>query len=362
MKILIISDLFEIEKDKTIPSVVKDFAKGFLDFGHEVFVLRPNFLINSIIRKHKIIKNGEYFVQNIRIFNRNFFLPFLKEDKKFLKFLNSLDFDLIISHMPSGHLYKDLINKTLKKPTISIVHQSDYRVLADFKYCFFKKRLKKALLNSNLIGARNVFLKNYFKADFLLPSYIEKEFVLEKKKKPFEKKLKILTLSKLIKRKNIDLIIKALKKVDFDFQFDIFGEGKEKRRLEKLIEKYDLNNKIKIYPYIEHKKIYDLLDDYDIFALVSKNETFGLSYLEALSRGLIVIGTKDTGIDGVVEDNKNGFLINPIEKDLESVMNKIFNLNKEEKEKLSENSISSIKEKYTKEKVMEEYLKKIARF
>jgi len=361
MKILIISDLFEIKKDCTIPSVVGDFAKAFIKSGHDIVVIRPNFLFNSFLRGRKFAKTGKYYSEGITIYNRNFFLPFVFENKKFSSFLKCENFDLIISHMPSGHIYAALINQKLKLKHIAIIHNSDYRVLSEFKYSFyFKNRLKKSLEKAKT-GARNRTLAAKTKAAFILPSFIEKENILNEKAKQFDgKKLKIITLSKLIKRKNIDLIIKALSQVSFDFEYSIYGEGSEQKHLEKLIEKYDLKNKIKIYPYYKHDKIYSLLDNYDVFALLSNNETFGLSYLEALARGLIVVGTKDEGIDGIVENNENGYLITPNKEDIIQKLNEIFELKQNEKQELSQKALLRA-QNFTREKVMDEYLKNIAR-
>lgn len=350
MKILFVTDLYPLLFDKTIPNVVEDFALGFLELGYEVFVIRANFLINSIIRKHKIFPECEFTRNGIRIYNKNFFLPFLDNN---IDFLNPIEnnFDLIISHMPSGHIYADLINKKLNIAHISIIHQSDYRVLNNFKYKFyFKNRLKKALKNSTLIGARNEFLAKETGANFTLPSFIKKEYILEKK--AFNnKKLKIITLTKLIKRKNIHLVIEALKDINFDFEYSIFGEGKEKKHLEKLIKKYHLENKIKIYPHINHDLIWQKLDENDVFILPSIHETFGLSYLEAMSRGLITIGTKGTGIDGIIKNNENGFLLNPKIEEIKATLEKINLTNKEE---ISKKTLLNA-QNYTQEKIMNKY-------
>jgi len=360
MKILFITDLYNIDnKDKTIPFIFEDFAKSFIDFNHKISVIRPSFIVNSLIRKHKIYPTRKYQKNNIEIFNRNFFLPFIFEKKDFIEHLKKQDFDLIISHMPSGHIYSNLINKTLKIPHIAIVHQSDYWVLSNFKYKFyFKKRLQKALNEANLIGARNQFLKEKLSANFILPSFVKKETILENKKTFQKNKLKIITLSKLIKRKKLDLAIIALFKVDFDFEYSIYGEGKEKQKLEKLIKKYNLQEKIKIYPQIEHKEIYKKLSENDVFLLPSINESFGISYLEALSQGLITIGVKNTGIDGIIKDNENGFLINPDVEEIKAVLEKIYNLDIKEKEEISKNSLI-LARNYEKEKIMKKYFENI---
>ncbi len=350
MKILLITDLYPIIEDKTIPNAIQDFALGLKDFGEELCVFRPNFLINSIIRKHKLLKNGFYEKDGIKIYNQNFISPFLNAKSPF-----GADFDVIISHMPSGHLCAYEINKNLNLPHIAIIHQSDYKVLNSFKYSFyFKNALKKALEKAKTVGARNEFLKEKFKADFSLPSYVLGENIISKKEFKNDK-LKIVTLSKLIKRKNIDKVILALAKAEFDFQYDIYGSGVEEKKLKKLIKKYNLDKKVNLCGHIEHSKIYQKLDNYDVFILPSVDETFGISYLEALSRGLITIGVKKTGIDGVIKNLENGFLIEPKTLEIKEILDKISKMNIEEKEKISNNALCEIK-KYEKKEIMTKYV------
>ena len=345
MKILLVTDLYPLNNDRTIPKVIEDFALGLNEIGHEIEVLRGNFLLNSFLRKHQILKNEIYYRYGIKIYNKNFFLPFIGAT-----FENN-NYDLIISHMPSGHILASEINQKLKLPHIAIVHQSDYKVLSDIKYAiFFRNRLKKVLKNASKIGARNFFLTNKLKADFTLPSYIQKEQIVENKKINNEK-LKLITLSKLIKRKNIDKVIVALSQVDFDFEYSIYGEGKEKEKLQNLIKEYNLEEKIKIYNHIPHNQIWEKLDENDVFILPSINETFGISYLEAIARGLIVVGTKGTGIDGYIQNKENGFLIEPSIEEIKSVL---IEINKTDREKIVNSSLLNI-QNFTKEKIMNKY-------
>ncbi len=349
MKILIVSDLYPLIKDRSIPSVVEDFVLALREKVECIEVIRPNFLFNVFLRGHKFVKSGVYFKNGIKVYNRNFILPFVFEDKKFIE--NFRDFNCIISHMPSGHIYSDLINKNLNLAHVSIIHQSDSKIMEDFKYkLYFKKRLRNSFLNSTLLGARNHFLAKKFNANFILPSFVLKENIVNEKK--FKKdKIKFVTLSKLIKRKNLDIVINALSKIDYDFEYNIFGEGKQKKYLQKLVRKYNLQEKVKINNYIEHDKVYEKLDKNDVFILPSVDETFGIAYLEALSRGLIVVASKNTGIDGVIKDGENGFLIEPSIESLFLVLNKIKKCNFEE---ISQNSLSMIKN-YEKEKIITKY-------
>lgn len=353
MRILLISDLYPLKSDHTIPSVLEDFSLALKEKNAVIEVIRPNFLFNTFIREHKIFKSGIYFEKGIKIYNKNFLIPFLFDD---LKLENK--FDVIISHMPLGHIYANVINKKLKLPRISILHYSDYRVLKELKYSFyFKNKLEKALQNSTLKGARSNFLKKELKADFVLPSFIEKENIKEKQYFN-QNKLKIITLSKLIKRKNLNLVIMALSKVNFDFEYEIYGEGCQNKKLNNLIKKLNLQDKIKIFPHINHDLIYEKLDKNDIFILPSTKETFGLSYIEAMARGLITIGTKNEGIDGIIKNNENGFLINPNIKETEKILSEINSFSAQKKKEISQNALKTI-ENYEKEKIITKYVETI---
>ena len=81
----------------------------------------------------------------------------------------------------------------------------------------------------------------------------------------------------------------------------------------------------------------------DIFCMPSINETLGLVYLEAMSKGCLTIGTKNEGIDGIIINNKNGFLINPNTENLYECINKIFLLDISQKRKISEEAIETAK-------------------
>ncbi|MEE4001066.1 glycosyltransferase family 4 protein [Tenacibaculum sp. FZY0031] len=53
----------------------------------------------------------------------------------------------------------------------------------------------------------------------------------------------------------------------------------------------------------DREKLSKLMRSCDIFAMPSKNETFGLVYIEALSQGLPIIYTKNEGIDGFYDNS-----------------------------------------------------------
>ena len=51
-----------------------------------------------------------------------------------------------------------------------------------------------------------------------------------------------------------------------------------------------------------------MLDRADCFIMISRDEVFGLVYLEAMARGCIVVASRGEGMTGIIEDGVNGFL------------------------------------------------------
>ena len=139
MKILFISDLYPVkESEKRTPRTLSNFVSDWKNDGHEVDVIKPNFMLNAFVRKKPIYKQGNYN----GVMNLNFWTPFWGEIKPPAK-----QYDVVIAHMPSGILYADKINL----PFVAGIHNSDLTVLTNPLYKFhFKKRMEKALENAFL--------------------------------------------------------------------------------------------------------------------------------------------------------------------------------------------------------------------
>jgi glycosyltransferase involved in cell wall biosynthesis len=146
----------------------------------------------------------------------------------------------------------------------------------------------------------------------LIPHGIDESFFVENTTTgPFSLPLKLITVSRLIKLKNIDLVIKALGSFKHDFVFDIYGDGPEKDNLEKLINELGLQEKVSLKGFISNDKLPNVFQNYSLFVMPSFPETLGRVYFEAMASGLPVIASANTGVDGLVTDGKEGYLIDP---------------------------------------------------
>lgn len=346
MKILLITDLYPLNNSGE-PQVLKDFAKNWQENGHIVDVIRPNFLLNAKIRNKKIIKNGTYFEDNIKIFNVNYFSPFLFDVKKKLpkKFAIG-NYNLVISHMPSGAMFAmKLIGKCQGIPYVASVHNSDITVLTQPLYkTFFAPALQKAYKRADAISARSSVLADKIKEispfakykTFIAPSGICKDIIepveiFEKKANNFGEPFVISTVAKLIKRKNVDVILKAVAKSHLNnFVLKIMGDGEEMQNLKNLVKKLDIEENVIFTGNIPNDEVLRNLTASDLFILVSEGETFGMAYLEAAARANIVIATKNDGIDGFIRNGENGFTCDVDSDTLSILIDRIHNMPKED--------------------------------
>lgn len=343
MRILVITDLYPIEEIEThTPRTIQAFVKSWESMGHEVRIIKPNFLLNSFLRKKPYYKDGIYGqVENI-----NYFLPFIGDIKKKIKTLFAPD--VVVAHMPSGLIFANKLGLNF----CAAVHASDIEVLNNPVYrIYFKTELEKAYKNAKCIACRSYVLKEKFlrlfpqyeRKTFVAPSGIEAEKIIQREWKEKET-LKVLTCGQFIKRKNIDKVIKACENFD-NIELTVIGSGKLK--LEKI------SKKPIFLGQISHNEVLEKMRESDIFILPSRNETFGMVYMEAMASGCITVCSKNDGVDGIIRDSINGFLCEDIEETLQRI------IEFKDKNMILENTFATISN-FTAEKAAENYINYLA--
>ena len=117
-------------------------------------------------------------------------------------------------------------------------------------------------------------------------------------------------VGRLVKYKNVDVIIKALNVVYSDkcFKLHIIGTGAEQQNLENLANDLGLTANVIFHGQMPRDDVFELMKRCYCFIMVSDNETFGMVYIEAMLAGCITIASKGGGVDGIIVDGKNGFL------------------------------------------------------
>ncbi len=99
----------------------------------------------------------------------------------------------------------------------------------------------------------------------------------------------VLSVGNLIKEKNHECVIRAMKNLDAHCL--IIGKGIDSERLQKIIKDEKLENKIQIIDSVPHNEIQDYYKSANVFALAYKPELEGLPIpvMEAMASGLPIV-------------------------------------------------------------------------
>ena len=92
------------------------------------------------------------------------------------------------------------------------------------------------------------------------------------------------------------------------FECSIAGEGPERRRLEWLIRKYGIEERVTLLGHVPREQMDSLYSRADVVVLTSRSEGIPLVLMEAMARGKIVLAPAITGIPELVIQGKTGFL------------------------------------------------------
>ena len=132
----------------------------------------------------------------------------------------------------------------------------------------------------------------------------------------------IITVGRLIKQKNHEIILNAIKPLNV--QLWIIGDGEDYGRLQKIIRKLNIGKKVIFKRSIPHLEMHHWYKKADIFVLAMRTdlESLPIPILEAMASGLPVIIPKpkspeliDEMGDGVIRiENKPQFFTEAIEK------------------------------------------------
>jgi glycosyltransferase involved in cell wall biosynthesis len=124
--------------------------------------------------------------------------------------------------------------------------------------------------------------------------------------------VRVLTVSRLIERKGLDTLIKAVAlSSDRTLHLDIAGEGPEGAVLQRLARSCGVADRVRFLGFVDRLRLSSLYAHIDMFALVSRAESCSMAMLEAMAAGLPVIATRVGGNVELIQHERNGLLVDP---------------------------------------------------
>jgi len=168
----------------------------------------------------------------------------------------------------------------------------------------------------------------------------------------------LLTVSRLAVGKGISDVINAIGQLNPFFRekmkYIILGSGPHDQNLKKLARDLHIENIVIFGGAVPHDQLIPFYDACEIFIMVSrrgKNESFGRVFVEAAARRKPSIGVNAGGMVDIIENGKNGFLIEPgdiiaLKEILENVLS-----NRKLSEKMGNNSRKVAEAKFSRREV-----------
>ncbi|MDT0552260.1 glycosyltransferase family 4 protein [Urechidicola vernalis] len=317
-KILIVSSEFPPQPGG-IGNHAYNLSKKLTEQGKEVVVYTNNRSKESIAEEMSF--DTRQIFKTIRI-NRSK-LGFLTYFKRILYFFRTFQREKPDKIVASGRFSLWLVGLTIffhKKEILGIVHGSEVNLKNKFHRSFTNKALKKFDKIIAVSAYTKKLISNINKEVTIIPNGIEiKDFKFTYKRKN-SKELQLITVGALSQRKGQHNVINALpslKKQYPDISYHIVGIPSDRDRLLAQAKKLGVEKQIAIYGVVSQKRLIQLLEDSDIFVMLSEEssdgeiEGFGIAILEANALGIPAIGSINSGIESSILNYKSGLLIDP---------------------------------------------------
>lgn len=386
MNIVFISKLYPTRAESTgveVTHALHNLVK-YWNRTERVVVVRPVYIyLREIFTRKPRLTRKIIYIDNVEVIVFPIFkipkitycyYPLYRYLDRFLK-KSGIKPDLVVAHydksLPIGYRY----SRRRNLPFTAGLHAAPDLLSEDPGA--FKKRCGRVLDAAAAVACRSLYIYNKIRQWF--PQYEHKCFtafsgienhLIRQKELAINKlnqwknrgKISILSVSGLIEVKKIDIILEALSHLsgEIDWTYTIIGDGEKRQPLEKLALQLGIRDRVRFKGVLSRQKVLEEMERSHIFVLVSILESFGLVYLEAMATGNIVIASKGEGIDGVIRDEKNGFLCppeqpEPLTRQLEKI---ILHLPKSTLESILIEAHRTIS-RYTEENAAQNYLEQL---
>ncbi len=172
---------------------------------------------------------------------------------------------------------------------------------------------------------------------------------------PDTKTIWLGTIAELHPNKGVEYAIQALLNLKEKFIYIIIGGGQDHAKLQNMISRLGLSNKVFLVGFIENAPIY--LKAFDTFVLSSTKEGLPYVLLESGQAKLATVASDVGGIKEIIDNNKSGLLIKS--KDIGALKTAIENLINDPnlRERLSDNMKIKVEREFALKKMLEETIK-----
>ena len=157
-----------------------------------------------------------------------------------------------------------------------------------------------------------------------------------------------LILGRLAQEKSMDVSLKGIKEFikmhpEINTKVLIVGGGPYLNALEVLVNELEMQEIVRFVGPVSADKVPYYYHLASIYTSASLTETQGLTFMEAMASGAIVIARFDDNLTGVIEDNETGFFFTD-ESLFEKKAYKVYQMNETEKNRIREGAYKIIEQ------------------
>ena len=323
----------------SVVSFIEWFNKENVDFLHNTLGCEVHIACNfdymndtDVERTCKYtehIKNDGIYIHNIRFARSPFSSKNIKAYRELKRIIDSERFDLIHCHTPAvSFMTRVAARKARRQGTVVMYtchgfhfHNSSskknwllYYPAEKFlsRFCDYIVTINKEDFNrAKTFHCKNVrYIPsvgvdiNRIKALRINKAEKRKEIGVP------DEKILVISAGELIERKNHEVIIRALGKLqDPDIYYAIAGKGPLLDRLKQVASEVGISDRVLFLGF--RTDVFELYHAADISAFPSKIEGLGLAGVEAMAAGIPLVSSNVHGILDYVIDGKTGYAVPP---------------------------------------------------
>lgn len=283
----------------------------------------------------------------------------IKKINSYRRIIKDINPDIIHTHARKECVLTCILKKD--KYHIRTQHMEEYNKIPKIfieKY-LVRKRVDKWICTSNTLK-NNYLLKQGIDDTKCKVIYngIENNITDRYKNyyKDSENKLTLGFIGRLNQQKGLDILIDDISSLNKDIlnnlELIVLGDGEDKAELLKKIDQYDMNNIIKFLGF--RKNVVEIMNSFDVLVMPSRNEGLPLVLLESMSTGTPVAIHNVGCISEIIDNGKNGWIIEKSEHSWSKFIKELFNM-KYDLNEISSKSYETYKTKFTLERMCKQY-------
>ncbi|MBC2716564.1 MAG: glycosyltransferase family 4 protein [Desulfobacteraceae bacterium] len=299
--------------------VVQGLSKHLVRQGHHVDLITMDY---KGLKRFE--KTGTLFIHRIKCIRSG---PIICHPHEMLSYLlaafpkalmlsRKKQYDMIHAHFifPDGILAY-LVSKFTGLPYIITAHGSDVPGFNPDRFVNMHDVLapvwKEIVRTSSRVICLSHYLESLLKNKMPLASttIIPNGFPIGRFRSGRSKLNRILTVTRMFKRKGVQYFLNALDGLNLNHEIHIVGDGPYLSELKQLSKLLSLDVVFHGFIKNDSEQFTELMETSKIFVLPSDSDNFPISLLEAMDAGMAIITTRHTGCEEVVANA--GFLVEP---------------------------------------------------